>query len=42
VQIYIPSVNWLLMIVTISLVLGFGLFEQKTRRAYGVAVASPW
>ena len=38
-QIYIPSVNWLLMIVTISLVLGFGS-SSKLAGAYGVAVAS--
>jgi len=38
-QIYIPSVNWLLMIVTISLVLGFGS-SSKLAGAYGVAVSS--
>ncbi|MDD5169102.1 MAG: potassium transporter Kup [Syntrophales bacterium] len=38
-QIYIPSVNWLLMIVTISLVLGFGS-SSKLAGAYGVAVAT--
>jgi KUP system potassium uptake protein len=36
-QIYIPSVNWLLMIVTISLVFGFGS-SSKLAGAYGVAV----
>jgi len=38
-QIYIPSVNWLLMVVTISLVLGFGS-SSKLAGAYGVAVAT--
>ena len=38
-QIYIPSVNWLLMIVTISLVLGFGS-SSKLAGAYGVAVST--
>ena len=38
-QIYIPSINWLLMIVTISLVLGFGS-SSKLAGAYGVAVAT--
>ena len=38
-QIYIPSVNWLLMIVTISLVLGFGS-SSKLAGAYGVAVTT--
>ena len=38
-QIYIPSVNWLLMIVTISLVFGFGS-SSKLAGAYGVAVTS--
>jgi KUP system potassium uptake protein len=38
-QIYIPSVNWLLMIVTISLVLGFGS-SSKLAGAYGVAVSA--
>ena len=38
-QIYIPSVNWLLMIVTISLVFGFGT-SSKLAGAYGVAVTT--
>jgi KUP system potassium uptake protein len=38
-QIYIPSVNWLLMAVTISLVLGFGS-SSKLAGAYGVAVTT--
>jgi KUP system potassium uptake protein len=38
-QIYIPSVNWLLMFVTISLVLGFGT-SSKLAGAYGVAVTT--
>jgi KUP system potassium uptake protein len=38
-QIYIPSVNWLLMIVTISLVLVFGS-SSKLAGAYGVAVST--
>ncbi|OGU17323.1 MAG: potassium transporter Kup [Geobacteraceae bacterium GWC2_53_11] len=38
-QIYIPSVNWLLMVVTISLVLGFGT-SSKLAGAYGVAVTT--
>jgi len=38
-QIYIPSVNWMLMIVTISLVLGFGS-SSKLAGAYGVAVST--
>jgi KUP system potassium uptake protein len=38
-QIYIPSVNWLLLIVTISLVLGFGS-SSKLAGAYGVAVTT--
>lgn len=38
-QIYIPSVNWLLMIVTISLVFGFGS-SSKLAGAYGVAVTT--
>lgn len=38
-QIYIPSINWLLMIVTISLVVGFGS-SSKLAGAYGVAVAT--
>jgi KUP system potassium uptake protein len=38
-QIYIPSVNWLLMIVTIVLVIGFGS-SSKLAGAYGVAVST--
>jgi KUP system potassium uptake protein len=38
-QIYIPAVNWLLMIVTISLVFGFGS-SSKLAGAYGVAVTT--
>lgn len=38
-QIYIPSVNWMLMIVTISLVFGFGS-SSKLAGAYGVAVTT--
>jgi len=38
-QIYIPSVNWLLMIVTITLVLGFGS-SSRLAGAYGVAVTT--
>ena len=38
-QIYIPSVNWLLMIVTIALVLGFGT-SSRLAGAYGVAVTT--
>ncbi|NVN92201.1 MAG: KUP/HAK/KT family potassium transporter, partial [Desulfuromonadales bacterium] len=38
-QIYIPSVNWLLMIITISLVCGFGT-SSKLAGAYGVAVTT--
>jgi len=38
-QIYIPSVNWLLMVVTISLVFGFGS-SSKLAGAYGVAVTT--
>ncbi len=38
-QIYIPSVNWLLMICTIGLVLGFGE-SSALAAAYGVAVTA--
>jgi KUP system potassium uptake protein len=38
-QIYIPSVNWMLMIVTISLVFGFGS-SSNLAGAYGVAVTT--
>jgi KUP system potassium uptake protein len=38
-QIYIPSVNWMLMITTILLVLGFGS-SSNLASAYGVAVST--
>lgn len=38
-QIYIPAVNWVLMLVTISLVAGFKDLAQLTN-AYGFAVAT--
>jgi KUP system potassium uptake protein len=38
-QIYIPSVNWLLMICAIGLVIGFGA-ATKLAGAYGVAVTA--
>ncbi len=38
-QIYVPSVNWLLMICTIGLVVGFQS-SSKLAAAYGVAVTS--
>ncbi len=38
-QIYIPSVNWLLMIVTVGLVLGFRSSDNLAS-AYGVAVST--
>jgi KUP system potassium uptake protein len=38
-QIYIPSINWLLMLATIALVLGFQTSENLTG-AYGVAIAT--
>jgi KUP system potassium uptake protein len=38
-QIYIPDVNWLLMVSTIALVLGFGS-SSRLAAAYGVAVTS--
>jgi KUP system potassium uptake protein len=38
-QIYIPGVNWLLMVCTIALVLGFRS-SSKLAAAYGVAVTS--
>jgi KUP system potassium uptake protein len=38
-QIYIPSINWLLMMATIALVLGFQTSENLTG-AYGVAIAT--
>ncbi|MEW6757876.1 MAG: potassium transporter Kup [Acidobacteriota bacterium] len=38
-QIYVPSVNWALMVATISLVLGFGNSDNLAA-AYGVAVTT--
>lgn len=38
-QIYIPTVNWMLMIATIALVVGFGS-SSNLAAAYGVAVAT--
>ncbi|BBB31772.1 KUP system potassium uptake protein [Thermotomaculum hydrothermale] len=38
-QIYVPIVNWILMIATIGLVIGFGS-STKLAGAYGVAVTS--
>jgi KUP system potassium uptake protein len=38
-QIYVPGVNWLLMLATIGLVLGFGS-SSKLAAAYGVAVTT--
>ncbi len=38
-QIYIPQVNWLLMLATIGLVLGFGS-SSRLAAAYGVAVTT--
>lgn len=38
-QIYIPQINWLLMLATITLVLGFGS-SSKLAAAYGVAVTT--
>jgi len=38
-QVYIPMVNWGLMIITVTLVLGFGS-SAKLAGAYGVAVTS--
>jgi KUP system potassium uptake protein len=37
-QIYVPVINWLLMLVTIGLVLGFGT-SSRLAAAYGMAVA---
>jgi KUP system potassium uptake protein len=37
-QIYVPSVNWLLMIFTLSLALGFGS-SDRIAAAYGIAVS---
>lgn len=36
-QVYVPVINWLLMIVTIGLVLGFGS-SSRLAAAYGIAV----
>ncbi len=38
-QIYVPAVNWILMIVTILLVIGFGS-SSNLASAYGVAVST--
>ena len=38
-QVYIPSVNWMLMVATIGLVLGFGS-SSKLAAAYGVAIST--
>jgi KUP system potassium uptake protein len=38
-QVYVPSVNWLLMIATIGLVLGFGS-SSALAGAYGVAIST--
>jgi KUP system potassium uptake protein len=38
-QIYVPSINWLLMFATIGLVLGFGS-SSKLAAAYGIAVTA--
>ncbi|MFQ5720379.1 MAG: potassium transporter Kup [Acidobacteriota bacterium] len=38
-QIYIPEINWLLMVATIGLVIGFGA-SSRLAAAYGVAVTS--
>jgi KUP system potassium uptake protein len=38
-QIYLPGVNWALMLVTVALVVGFGT-SSNLAAAYGVAVAS--
>ena len=38
-QVYVPAVNWLLMISTLALVLGFGS-SAKLAGAYGVAITS--
>lgn len=37
-QIYVPAINWLLMLATIGLVLGFGS-SSKLSAAYGIAVS---
>ncbi|MCB9588101.1 MAG: potassium transporter Kup [Polyangiaceae bacterium] len=38
-QIYVPSINWVLMLATIGLVLGFGS-SSKLAAAYGIAVTT--
>jgi KUP system potassium uptake protein len=38
-QIYVPSINWLLMVSTIALVLGFGS-SSNLAAAYGIAVTT--
>ena len=38
-QIYVPGVNWALMLVTVALVLGFGS-SSRLAAAYGVAVSA--
>ena len=38
-QVYVPAVNWLLMISTLALVLGFGS-SAKLAGAYGIAITS--
>jgi KUP system potassium uptake protein len=38
-QIYVPSVNWLLMLATVGLVLGFGSSDHLAA-AYGIAVST--
>ena len=38
-QIYVPSVNWVLLVCTIGLILGFGT-SSRLAAAYGVAVTS--
>lgn len=38
-QIYVPAINWMLMVATIGLVLGFGS-SSKLAAAYGIAVTT--
>ncbi|MBK8995074.1 MAG: potassium transporter Kup [Myxococcales bacterium] len=38
-QIYVPAINWMLMVSTIALVLGFGS-SSKLAAAYGIAVTT--
>jgi len=38
-QIYVPSVNWFLMLATVTMVLGFGS-SSRLASAYGIAVTS--